>query len=70
MTGGTVSITVTIWVQVVELPQQSVACQARERIDGQTMLALVVVPSTVIVTLVPQQASTAVGVSKLQAVPH
>ena len=33
-------------------------------------LALVVVPTTVMITLVPQQASKALGGSKLQLLPH
>jgi hypothetical protein len=70
MTGGTVSTMVTVWEQVVELVQQSVACQVRVMTTGQTEPMLVTVLRTVMVTLVPQQASMAVGVVKDQAVPQ
>src|SRR6266403_2096277 len=69
MIGGVVSTTVMIWLQVALLVQQSVACQVRVMTDGHAEL-LVVVPSTLIVKLVPQQRSTALGGSKLQAAPH
>lgn len=56
MTGGVVSIIWIDWLQVALLPQQSVACQVRV-ISPLQLLPLVTVLSTVIVTLVPQQAS-------------
>ena len=59
--GGTVSMMVTVWAHVVELLQQSVACQVRVIMIGHTVEALVTVLRTAMVTLVPQQASIAVG---------
>jgi len=70
ITGGTVSITVMVWLHVVELLQQSVACQVRVMICGHFVATFVTVPRTVIVTLVPQQASIAVGGVNDQAEPH
>jgi hypothetical protein len=69
MTGGVVSMTVTVWLHVAELLQQSVACHVRVMIKGQILPALVIVLRTVIVTLL-QQASTAVGGVNAQAEPH
>jgi len=66
--GGMVSTTVTVCVQSVVLVQQSVACQVRLMICGQTPEVELLM--TVIVTLVPQHASVAEGGSKVQAVPH
>src|SRR5690242_4215375 len=68
MTGAVVSAPVTIWLQVALLVEQSVACQVRVMTCGQ--VPLVVVLEIVTVTLVPQQASEAVGSSKVQAEPH
>jgi hypothetical protein len=67
ITGGLVFSTVTTWLQVALLLQQSVASQVRMMTCGQT--PLVTVSITVIVTLL-QHASKAVGASKLHAVPH
>src|SRR5260370_42024051 len=69
MTGGVVSTTVTVWLHVALLEQQSVACHVRV-IASEQAVPLVVVPVTVMVTLVPQPTSEAVGASKLQAEPH
>jgi hypothetical protein len=66
--GGVVSTTDTIWLQVLVLPQASVANQVRVMIRGQT--PLVTVLSTVSVTFVPLQLSLTVGASKVQAVPQ
>ena len=66
--GWTQAATVTVWLQVLLLPQQSVACQVRVMDTGQRPLVKVL--STVMVTFVPQQASKAVGSSKLQVEPH
>jgi hypothetical protein len=56
-------------VKKLLLLQQSVAFQVREMTGGQ-VLPLVTVDAMVIVTLVPQQASNAEGVSKLQTEPQ
>src|SRR5260370_1392555 len=69
MTGGVVSTTVTVWLHVALLEQQSVACQVRV-IASEQAAPLVVVPVTEMVTFVPQQTSEAEGASKLQAEPH
>lgn len=69
MVGGVVSTTVTVCEQGLLLVQQSVARHVRVMIWGQLGL-LVIVLMTVIVTFVPQQASTAVGWPKVQALPH
>ena len=52
------------------LVQQSMARQVRVITCEQGPALFVVVSSTATVTLVPQQASSAVGSSKLHAVPH
>src|ERR1041385_5054286 len=70
MDGGTVSTLVTVWLHVLELLQQSVACQVRVMVPGHEVGLLVTVLKTVSVILVPQQASSAVGVSNVQALPH
>jgi hypothetical protein len=70
ITGGVVSIFVTHWLHVVEFPQQSVICHVRTKVPGQAFGLFVCVLDTVIVTFVPQHASTAVGVSKVHALPH
>ena len=51
------------------MPHRSVACHVRV-MAWEHALPLVTVPSTTTVTLVPLQASKAVGASKLQAAPH
>src|ERR1039457_6135519 len=68
ITGGMVSTTVTVWLPVALLLQRSVACQVRVMSCGQRPLLTVL--RTVIVTLLPLQASTAVGRSKLHVEPH
>jgi len=67
-TGGVVSTTDTIWLQVLVLPQASVANQVRVMTRGQ--IPLVTVLSTVSVTFAPLQLSLTVGASKVQAVPQ
>jgi len=66
--GGVVSCTRTSCVQMLLFVQQSSANQVRRMTCGH--VPLVTVPNTVRVTLEPQQASTAVGVPKVQEVPH
>src|SRR6185436_6165139 len=69
MTGGVVSMTVTVWLQVALLLQLSIACQTR--------VASKVLPQwpAVFVTVLSMMTGTgplllvAVGVSKVQAVP-
>src|SRR6266478_3995645 len=71
ITGGVVSTIVTVWAQVAEvLLQQSVACHLRVTIVKHLENTLVNVACMVMVTLVPQQASNAVGASNVQGVPH
>src|SRR5258705_184157 len=65
ITGWVASTTVTVCVQVLVLPQQSVACQMHEKFC-EHRLPFVTVLSTVIARLV-QQASVAVGGSKVHA---
>jgi len=69
-TGGVVSRLVTIWLHVAELLQQSVARQVRVIVPGHGVGFWVMVLRMVMVTFVPQQPSSAVGGSKLQALPH
>ncbi len=61
-------VTVTIWLQVLVLPQTSPATQVRVMTSGQTPFVTVLRMESV--RLVPLQLSVAVGGSKLQAVPH
>jgi hypothetical protein len=70
MTGGVLSTTATVWLHVIELLQQSVACQVRVMICGHNEPAFVIVLTMVTVRFVPQQLSSAVGGSKVQVVPH
>ena len=65
--GALVSTTVTVWLQVLLLPQASVARQVRVATNPAPQRLLVTVTTTLI-ALVPQP-SLAVGVSKLQAEP-
>src|ERR1017187_6397713 len=69
MTGGVVSTTVTISVQVLLLPQQSVTSQVR-RMTRSHAVPLVTVLSTVTMLLEPQQALKADGGSKFHLLPH
>src|SRR5436190_3181189 len=67
--GAVVSVTFTVWLQRLKLPQASVACQVRvaSNVLPQWPAVLVTVLTTVIVLL--PALSVAVGVSKVQAVP-
>src|ERR1041384_3850452 len=67
-TGGVESTMATVWVQIALMPHRSVALQARATNFGQ--LPLVIVLTTVMVTLVPDQSSNATGGVKLHAEPH
>jgi hypothetical protein len=70
--GGVVSTTRTVWLQVAELLQVSVACQVRVAIKvvPQEPALLVTVPINWTVTLLPPQLLKAVGGSKIQELPH
>jgi len=68
-TGAAVSTTVTVWLQVELLVQGSVACQVRV-MSSEQPVPLVTVFRMETVTLVPLQASNALGSSKVQAEPH
>lgn len=70
MTGGTLSTMVTLWLQLVELPQQSLMIQVRVMMSGQFGAGLVVVLLMTMVGGFVQQSSIAVGGVKLQAVPQ
>jgi len=76
ITGGWVSVIVTVWLHVLVRLEQSTACHVRVISCEQGLLGvpsgfvLVTVFKTVMVTFVPQQASNAVGGSNVQAVPH
>jgi hypothetical protein len=65
--GGVVSMTVTVWLHGVGLPQASVVIQMRVTVEPQ-LAPFVTVLVTVVVTLL--QPSEAVGASKLQGWPH
>ena len=68
--GGAAPVIVTVWLHVVTLLQQSVACHVRVITWEHGPAPLVTVLTTITVTLVPQQTSTAVGGSKFQATLH
>src|SRR5580765_4679558 len=68
MTGGVVSTIVTVWLQVLVLPQQSLASQVRVTTCGQIPV-FVTVFSTTAITFV-QQLSLTVGASNVQFEPH
>src|SRR5439155_18043342 len=71
--GGVVSTTVTVCEQVVALPQESVACQARVALNvlPEDPARLVNVLTAAMVTLLPRQLSVvALGASKLHAFPY
>src|SRR2546423_1846942 len=70
ITGGVVSMIVTVWLHVTELEQQSVARQVRVCELLQNVPRFWTVLTTVIATLVPQQASNAVGGLNAQTEPH
>ena len=61
--------TVTVWLQVLVLPQPSVARQVRVIASGHEV-PLVAVLRTMMVALAPVQESTAVGRSKLHVAPQ
>src|SRR5437588_632267 len=67
--GGVVSTTVTVWLHCALLVQASVACQVRVAVIVFPHDALVTV-LTIVIVGVGSQASVALGVSKLHAVPH
>jgi len=70
-TGGVVSITVTVWLHVAKLVQQSIACQVRvTELEQKLEAPLVTVLRTVTITLVPQHASIAVGGLNDHVEPH
>jgi hypothetical protein len=70
--GGVVSITVIVWLHVLLLLQESLARHVRVALKVllHPALALVTVPTIVIVTFVPAQMSKALGWAKFQTVPH
>src|ERR1051326_4297759 len=70
ITGAVVSTVVTVWVQVTMLVHGSAMVQMRLARKVPPTSGLVLVLRMVIVTLVPLQASTAVGLSKVQAPVH
>ena len=65
--GGVVSTTVTVWLQVLVLLQQSTACHVRVMTCGQAPLVTVL---RMVVWTFGQQGSTTVGGSKVHAAPH
>src|SRR5258708_16243846 len=67
--GGVVSKIVTVWLQVLLLPQGSIAAQIRVAAKVLPHSPLVVVPR-ITMRLVPQSPPRVVGGSKLQAAPH
>jgi hypothetical protein len=67
MVGGVVSTTVTVWLQVLVLLQQSMACHVRVMTCGQAPLVTVL---KMVGWTFGQQGSTTVGGSKLHDVPH
>ena len=72
-TGGVVSMTVIVSVQVLALVQRSVALHVRvtvKRVGQRLAGTLVTVLTTVIDTLVPSQASTALGGGNTSGAPH
>jgi hypothetical protein len=72
-TGGVVSTIVSVWLQVLALVHRSTARHVRVTVNriGQILAGtLVTVPTTVIVTFVPSQLSTAAGIAKTIGAPH
>ena len=61
---------VTVWLQLVELPQQSVMIQSRVMMSGQFGAGLVTVLLMTMVGGFVQQSSNAVGGVKFQVVPQ
>jgi hypothetical protein len=70
ITGGMVSTTNTVCEQSAKLPQQSWISHQRVIGELQAVPMPLKVPSTVMVTFVPQQASVAIGGSNSHAVLH
>jgi len=70
ITGGWVSTSMTRWPQKTEFEQQSVMIQKRANTFEHWLAKIVTLLRTVMVTLLPQQASKAVGVSKVHPEPH
>src|ERR1043165_1361718 len=68
--GGSVSMTVTVWLPVAMLPQASVALKVRVATNVFPQVAFVVVLTIVTGTVTPSQRSVAVGVLKDQGLPH
>src|ERR1035441_679072 len=66
-TGGLVLITFTVWLQVLVLLQQSMACHVRVMVCGQEPL---VTELRMVGWTLGQQGSTTVGCSKIHAVPQ
>jgi hypothetical protein len=69
ITGGVVSETATIWLQVAAFEQPSVALQVRVAMNAFPQVKLVTVLTILMVTFVPPHKSLAVGASNVQAVP-
>src|SRR6266567_9505072 len=69
MTGGLLSTTVTVWLQVLVLLQASMAAQVRVAEKALPQPALVTVLREM-TRLVPQASAGAVGWSKVQDVPR
>src|ERR1700693_478491 len=67
-TGRVASSTVIVWLHVLVFPQASVASQARVMVRGHRLLVTVL--KIITATLLPLQASTAAGGSKLHAERH
>src|SRR5213593_3610025 len=76
ITGGVLSTTVTVWLHVAVLLQQSVACQVavitceHGPAGVPSGFTLVAVLTSVIVTFVQPQGSLTVGGSNVQFEPH
>jgi hypothetical protein len=71
--GAVVSTTVIVWLQVAVFVHRSAALQVRvtlKRVGQMLAGTLVVVVTTVIVTFVPSQLSTAEGSANTSGAPH
>jgi hypothetical protein len=68
VTGGTVSTTVTVWVQFVLLPQLSETLHVQVKIFGQRPFETTF--KTTVLIVGSQQVVVATGVSKVQSVPQ
>src|SRR5947207_2375090 len=69
-TGGRVSTSVMVWLQVAVFVQASVACQVRVAAKVFPQSRFVVVLKMIMETLVPLQLSLADGRSNVHCVPH